>query len=359
MNRGVRWLLLLLGMTTMSLGAGGCVPGIPKTSGPAAEEELEFTYVDGDETSKNYLLEVRINGPILNSPSSSGFFAIDAGVTYAYQFQDVLEKAAEDDRIQGLFLRLSTPGGTIVGSTVIYEALAAYKEATGNPIYAYIEGLSASGGVWSMVAADQIYAAPGSVVGSIGVIGPTLVFFDGPVAVDGGILGGGVTTQNGIRQFVVSAGKGKDLGNPFRAPTEEELAVLRENIDSEYNNFVSHLAETRDIAEQTLRQEMGAYIFGTEQAERYNLIDDTMGRPEAIAALANALELEEDYQLVKVSPEAPSLVDVFFGRWSQHPPLSYEQQQEIVQQDLCHLATYSMLAYHGDVMDLCPTATRP
>ena len=83
MNRGVRWLLLLLGTTTMSFGIGACIPSIPKTSGPAEEEELEFTYVDGDEDSENYLLEIRINGPILNSPSSSGFFAIEAGVTYA------------------------------------------------------------------------------------------------------------------------------------------------------------------------------------------------------------------------------------------------------------------------------------
>lgn len=352
MNRFVRWLALIAGVTTVSLGMTGCLPGIPKTSNNAEDDTLEFRYVDGDEDSNNYLLELRINGPILNTPSNAGFFAIDSGVTYAYQFQNLLEQAAEDDRIEGLFLRMSTPGGTVVGSNVIFDALMDYKEATENPVYVYIEGLSASGGVWAMVAADQIFAAPGSIIGSIGVIGPTLVYFNNPVAVDGGILGGGVTTQDGIQQFVISAGKGKDLGNPFRQPTEEELQVLRTSINNEYDNFVEHIVATRDITEQTLRQEIGAYIFDTQQAEQFNLIDETLGRPEAIAALAESLELGEDYQLVQITYDSPSLIEVLLG---QTPlDLTYEQTQNLIQADLCSLAQQNFLAYYGNVLDLCP-----
>jgi len=288
MNRLLRGFAVLAGVSVIGLGAAGCFPGFPSGRSDEAEDDtLEFSYVDGDEDSDNYLLELRINGPILNSPSNAGFFNVDSSVTYAYQFQELMEKVAEDDRVQGIFLRISTPGGTIVGSNVLYDALAHYQAATENPIHVYVEGLSASGGVWAMVAADQILAAPGSIIGSIGVIGPTLVYFNNPVAVDGGLFGGGVTTQGGIQQFVISAGKGKDLGNPFRQPSEEELASLRTNINNEYDNFVAHVSETRGIPEQTLRQEMGAFIFGTEQAQQYNLIDGTSGRPEAIAALAS------------------------------------------------------------------------
>ncbi|MEM1309089.1 MAG: S49 family peptidase [Cyanobacteria bacterium P01_D01_bin.71] len=354
MNRLLRWLSVFAGVSVIGLGVAGCFPNLSSSSDEGEKDQLDFQYIDGDEDSENYLLELRINGPILNSPSNGGFFGLDSSVTYAYQFQKLIEQVAEDDRIQGIFLRISTPGGTVVGSNVVYEALADYKTATENPVYAYIEGLSASGGVWSMVAADQILAAPGSLIGSIGVIGPTLVYFNNPIAVDGGILGGGVTTQDGIQQFVISAGKGKDLGNPFRQPTEEELQSLRLNINNEYNNFVTHIAETREISEQTLRQEMGAYIFGTQQAEQYKLIDGTTGRPEAIAALANVLELEEDFQLVRIGYDEPSLIEILLGQ----PPieLSYEQQQDIIQRDLCHLKTYSLLAYHGDVAALCPSS---
>ncbi|MGD1858665.1 MAG: S49 family peptidase [Leptolyngbyaceae cyanobacterium] len=353
MNRLLRCLAVLAVITVIGWGATGCIPNFSSSSDEGEEEQLDFRYIDGDEDSDNYLLELRINGPILNSPSNGGFFGLDSSVTYAYQFQRLMKQVAEDDRILGVFLRISTPGGTVVGSNVVYEALADYKAVTEKPVYAYIEGLSASGGVWSMVAADQILAAPGSLIGSIGVIGPTLVYFNNPVAVDGGILGGGVTTQGGIQQFVISAGKGKDLGNPFRQPTDEELQSLRININNEYNNFVTHVAETRDISEQTLRQEMGAFIFGTQQAEQFNLIDGTSGRPEAIAALANSLELEKDFQLVRIGYDEPGLIEILLGQ----PPidLSYEQQQAIIQQDICHLQTYSLLAYHGDVMALCPS----
>ncbi|MGF1457694.1 MAG: S49 family peptidase [Leptolyngbyaceae cyanobacterium] len=352
MNRIFQSLGLSISLVALGLGVTGCIPNFSSSSTEEEEDTLEFRYVDGDEDSDNYLLELRINGPILNTPSNSGFFSLDSSVTYAYQFQKLMEKVAEDERVQGVFLRISTPGGTVVGSNVIYEALADYKATTEKPIYAYIEGLSASGGVWSMVAADQIFAAPGSLIGSIGVVGPTLVYFDSPVAIDGGLLGGGVTTQGGIQQFVISAGKGKDLGNPFRQPNEEELQVLRTNINNEYDNFVEHVSETRDISEQTLRQEMGAYIFGTEQAEQYNLIDGTSGRPEAVAALATTLEFEDDYQLVRIGYDEPSLIEILLG---QTPlDLTYEQQQAAIQQDLCHLQTYSLLAYYGNVVSLCP-----
>ena len=166
------------------------------------------------------------------------------------------------------------------------------------------------------------------------------------------MLGGGVITEGGIQQFVISAGKGKDLGNPFRPPTEEELQNWRVNINNEYDKFVTHVADTRDITEPTLRQEIGAFIFGTDQAEQYRLIDGTSGRPDAIAALAASLELGEDYQLVRIGYNEPSLIEILLG---QSPvDLTYEQEQAIIRQDLCQLQTYSFLAYYGDVTQLCP-----
>ena len=333
----------------LTLGLSAC-GGEPVDLG--GYEPLSYDYVSGDDDSDNYLLQIHIDGVILNSPASSGLFGV-SGVTYGYELQEILEKASEDEQVKGIFLRLSTPGGTVVGSEVIYQALADYKETTDKPIVAYIEGLSASGGVWSMVAADVIYAAPGSIVGSIGVVGPSLLFFDDPVAIDGGLFGGGITTRNGIQQFAIAAGKGKDLGNPFRAPTEEELQVVQTAINNEYSNFVAHVAETRGISEQTLREEMGAYIFDVQTAEDYNLIDGTSGRPEALADLAQRAELEEDYQLVQVSYPQPSLLDILLGKAPE--PLTFEQQQTLIQSDLCSVTTTSVLAYHGDITALCPS----
>jgi protease-4 len=83
-------------------------------------------------------------------------------------------------------------------------------------------------------------------IGSIGVIGGILTYFDNPVALDGGLLGGGIVTKNGIQQTVISAGRGKDLGNPFRKPTEEELQVLRQGVNYEYNQFVQLVGTSKN-----------------------------------------------------------------------------------------------------------------
>jgi ClpP class serine protease len=97
---------------------------------------------------------------------------------------------------------------------------------------------------------------------------------------------------------------------------------------------------------------MGAFIFGTEQAEQYNLIDGISSRPDAVTGLADALELGDDYQLVRIGYDEPGLIEILLGQ----PPidLTYEQAQALIQQDLCNLQTYSFLAYYGDVNQLCP-----
>lgn len=348
---------LVLGLftaTALSLGIAACGG---KSSAPEADPPLSFSFVEGDASSDNYLLEISVSGPILNRSSGSGWFALEGGITYGYNLQRLLQRVAKDDRVQGIFLRMATPGGTVVGSDVIYEALVNYKEETGNPILAYVEGISASGGVWVMVAADEIHAAPGSIVGSIGVRGPSWFFFDDPVAIDGGLLGGGITTRNGIQRFGVSAGQGKDLGNPFRTPTPGELDILQRGIDNEYDRFVTHVEATRGIPATQIREELGAYIFDTQQAQEYGLIDAVTGRPDAIATLAEKAELpEDDYRLVRIASRSPGLLTVLLGQWGLSTPDSTPEQLQATQQrDLCELNTHSILVYYGDVLALCST----
>jgi protease IV len=314
------------------------------------EDAPIYTFVSGKERSNNQLLEISVDGVILND-TTSGFDLSGGGATYGYKIQRFLEKASKKDDVKGIFLRLATPGGTIVGSQAIFEALKTYREQTKKPAIAYVEGLSASGGVMSMVGADTIYAAPGSIIGSIGIIGASLTYFDGPVAVDGGLLGGGITTRNGIQQTIISAGRGKDLGNPFRKPTEEELTVLREGINNEYSDFVKHVAKARKIDEKTIRDKMGALIFDNKVAQQYKLIDGTKTRTEAIAELAKRAKVGDDFQVVKVS-ERRGFLGGLFGK--QQPSLSGKQIQALVQRDVCSVvASRSPMVYYGNMNTLC------
>jgi protease-4 len=315
------------------------------------DNDLTYTFLSGERGSPNRLLEVQVDGPILNN-SSSGFGGLSVGATYGYDVQRLLERVSKDKRVKGIFLRLSTPGGTIVGSNAIYEGLVNYRKATQKPVLAYVEGLSASGGVMSMVGADKIYAAPGSLIGSIGVIGGVLTYFDNPVALDGGLLGGGIVTKNGIQQTVISAGRSKDLGNPFRKPTEEELRVLRQGVNNEYNQFVRHVSKTRGISEQTIRSDMGALIFDNQTAQKYKLIDGTKSRTEAIAELAKQANVGSNYQLVRTGRRG-GLLSALLS--STQPAITPEQAREMVSRDLCQTtASRVALVYYGDVSSLCP-----
>jgi protease-4 len=318
-----------------------------------SEPETNYTFVSGAKNSSNRLLEIQINGPILNSPS--GNLGLSSAITYGYEVQKLLDRASKDDKIKGVFVRLSTPGGTIVGSDAIFGALKRYRETTKKPVIAYIEGLSASGGVMSMVGSDAIYAAPGSLIGSIGVVGATLTYYDSPIAIDNGILGGGITTRNGISQTIVSAGRSKDIGNPFRKPTEEELNVLRQGTNTEYDNFVNHVSKARGIDAKMIRDKMGALIFDNKTAQDFKLIDGTKNQTEAIADLAKRANVGDDFQMVRVNQKSGFLSGLL---GSAKPMPSEQAMQATMQRDLCDAVTSRLpMVYYGSVTALCPQKT--
>src|SRR3990167_9760976 len=74
------------------------------------------------------------------------------------------------DRVKGILLYVNTPGGTVIDSDNIYRMLQEYKERYKVPVFAYIDGLCASGGMYIASSADQIFAGPASIIGSVGVV---------------------------------------------------------------------------------------------------------------------------------------------------------------------------------------------
>ncbi len=312
----------------------------------------DYKFISGKQSSGNRLLQISIKGPILGSPIAEGSsFGLGSlgGITYGYQVQTELEKAAKDSSIKGIFLHVVTPGGTIFGSQAIYDGIKAYQQKTGKPVIAFVEGLAASGGVWAIVGADKIYADYGSLVGSIGVLGPTLQFYNKPLAVNSGLFGGSITTANGIEQTIVSAGKSKDLGNPYRRPTEQELQTLKSGVEAEYNVFVNHVAKARKIKPEVIRNQMGAMIFDNQAAQKFGLIDGTLGKKAALDALANQAKVGENFKLVRTKPETSSLLSQLLGAKLSQPAETKTQ----ITQEVCAMSQQRSLVYYGDVSSLC------
>jgi protease-4 len=314
----------------------------------------DYLHVSGNRDSRNKLLTVRVEGPILGAPPkdrSTAFFL--SGFTFGYEVQQVLEDAAKDDHVKGVLLHLQTPGGTIFGSRAIHDGVMAYRNQTKKPVVAYIEGLSASGGVMAMVGATRIYADHGSLVGSIGVLGPQLYYFDRPMATDGGLLSSGIVTEGGIEQTVIAAGRGKDLGNPFRRPTQEEIATLSRGIEAEYEQFVQHVARNRRMQPTTIRDQMGAMIFDNATAQSLGLIDGTATRGESLAKLAELAGVSKDYQAVRPADDDASMLRRLLSAAARlREPMAELRTQDVLRAELCS-SVRAPLVYYGDPAAAC------
>jgi len=196
-----------------------------------------------------------------------------------------------------------------------------------------------------MAPADSIIASPGSLIGSIGVMFGPLRYYDGVVAIDGGILGGGVSTTGGIEEFYISAGRSKDIGNPYRNLTEEERRSLQETVDVIYERFVEHVAKNRQILETDVKSGIGAFIYEASRAAELGLVDELGDARDAWDTAARKAKLDN----YDVRYEAPisGLISALFGALANPEPINIS--------GLCTSSPQTFV-YHGDLGSFCSAA---
>ena len=203
--------------------------------------------------------------------------------------RDFLKK----DRVKAVFLHVDTPGGTADDAAGIYKAIMDYKAKYKTPIYAFVDGMCASGGMYVCSAADKIYTTSSSVIGSVGVIlGPSFNFSD-------------LMTKVGVQAKTLTQGKDKDMLSPFRpwVPGEEDCLV---NITKAlYEQFVDTVVSGRKhLSKEKLIEEYGAQVFDAPTAQKLGYTDVADSNySHTMKALVEASEIpkEEDYQVVILS----------------------------------------------------------
>lgn len=200
------------------------------------------------------------------------------------------------DRVKGILLHFDTPGGTTVDSDNIYRMLNDYKAKYKTPIYGYIDGLCASGGVYIASSAEKVFAAPSSIIGSVGVvIGPFLNFAD--------TLG-----KIGVKARTLTEGIDKDMMNPLRPWKEGEDASIKAIAAFLYERFVQIVTTSRPrLDKQKLVNEYGAQVYDCVKAEQLGYIDTAMSsRNAALTALLHAAQIDstKPYQVVALSPKS-------------------------------------------------------
>lgn len=204
------------------------------------------------------------------------------------------EGVLKDNRVKGVLLYINTPGGTANDADIIYRALLAYKEKYQVPIYSYVEGLCASGGMYIAAASDKIFSSPESVIGSIGVVlGPT---FNVVAAME----------KLGVKALTLTEGKDKDMLNPFRVWVPGEEESIKKIILALYERFVDIVVAARPALDRNkLVQDYGAQIFIAEEAAELGFIDDGNSdynkALKELVAVANIKE-DEKYQVLHIEP---------------------------------------------------------
>ena len=181
--------------------------------------KLRLPFVKSDPT----VAVVRLSGMI----SAQGRSALnDAGIG------PVIEKAFAKGKPVAVALEINSPGGSPVQSSLIgarIRRLAVEKEV---PVIAFVEDVAASGGYWLAAAADEIYADPSSVVGSIGVISASFGVHE-------------LIKEYGVERRVYTAGKSKSMLDPFRPENPEDVARLKALLEDIHTNFKDHVSERR------------------------------------------------------------------------------------------------------------------
>ncbi|MBZ0271287.1 signal peptide peptidase SppA [bacterium] len=207
----------------------------------------------------NRVLLLDIDGVITAEGEQVWFWDREATTS---QIEKKLRKAAKDDRIKAVVLRINSPGGGVTASDVVYREIRRYKEAQKIPVVTMMMDVGASGGYYIACASDEIIAHPTTITGSVGVIIYSLGF--------DGLFG-----KIGMESRVIKSGALKDMGNPFDEFSEEERAVFQAAVDGMYARFFNVVLENRKMDPEKLRELADGRIYTGEQAAQVGLIDRT------------------------------------------------------------------------------------
>lgn len=212
-----------------------------------------FSFLIQTESFGNVAL-IPIKGVITVEGDSSSFSASSgASSTEIVRF---IKKADKDTSIKAIIFDINSPGGSAVASKEIMTAI----KNTEKPTYAVIREVGASGGYWTASAADMIIADELSITGSIGVIASYVEFK-------------GLLDRYNITYQRLTAGKYKDLGDPFKELEPDERMILLDKINKIHEYFIKSVAENRDMDIDKVRElATGEFYLGSEALES-GLID--------------------------------------------------------------------------------------
>jgi len=223
---------------------------------------------------------IHIDGVIAGSGSAAG------GVITPEDVLQQLDMAEKDDSVKAILLRIDSPGGTVAASQEIAMAV----QRIDKPVVASIGDMGASGAYMVAAQCDHIISAPGSAVGSIGVI------MEIPNVK-------GLLDKLGVEFTVITQGELKDAGSPFRSLSPTETMLLEDQMKIAYDQFITDVAEGRDLDESEVRDLATGWAWLGSEAKDLGLVDSLGNYDDAIAKAAELGGIEGEPGIVTYEPD--------------------------------------------------------
>jgi protease-4 len=217
--------------------------------------------------TENVVALIHATGPIRRGRSARG--PVGGGAMGSDTIAAALRAASNDHRAQAIVLRVNSPGGSYVASDTIWREVVRAREA-GTPVVVSMGDVAASGGYFIAMAADAIVAQPGTLTGSIGVLG-----------------GKAVTTsllqRVGVSVDAVTEGRHADMYTTTRPFSDEEWASVNTWLDRIYEDFTSKVADGRRLSREHVHDVARGRVWTGADAAANGLVDELGGLETALA----------------------------------------------------------------------------
>lgn len=227
---------------------------------------------------------------------------IDGVIADDLRYLEQIKNFRRDNSVKGFLVVINSPGGVVGPSQSIYRELRRLRDEDGIPVVATIGGIGASGGYYIALGADSIYALPGSLTGSIGVI------MEFPQAQQ-------LMERVGVDVAIVKSAEFKDVGSPFRPLLPEDRSVLQGLVQDVYAQFVDVVAEERRLPVEEARHLADGRVYSGRQALEAGLIDQIGNMNDALAAAGRMAGLGDDPRTVWPQPKRKiTVLDLILGQ---------------------------------------------
>ena len=231
---------------------------------------VTLLYPDFDLSMEDRIALIRVEGVILDAQST---------ITE-------LKRFGENPSVKAIVLRIDSPGGGVVPSQEIYDAVQRVRNKNNKAVIASMGTVAASGGYYIAAATDRIIANPGTLTGSIGVIMET-------ANVEG------LLKKIGVEGVIIKSGKYKDIGSPLRQMSDDEHALLQSVMDDVHKQFIDAVAEGRALEVSTVQALADGRIFTGRQAKEAKLVDELGNLEDAIQLAADLAGIEGEPKVVE------------------------------------------------------------